>query len=325
MNTLLTLGTKTFLSNLIQGPLAGVSCAPFRRLVWQFSKPAFTCTEMISCKTLLHKPTQTQQRFIAKDPQEGPLCFQLAASNPLELGEATKIATAQGADLIDLNCGCPVKKIRSKGMGSSLLTNPTKLYKSIRAMKNNTHVPVSIKIRVQGCSDEKFNHEVARVVAEAGADFLIVHGRHWSENYGVPCRHDEIRFFVEALNIPVIGNGDIADVESLLTMLATGCAGVMIGRAGVGQPWLISQLTAALAQEKFTPPTLPVTGELFIAHIEQLAILLDDEKLAVLQARKLSKYYARRLPDAADFCAAANTCSALATLIAVTHRYFNAT
>src|SRR5579885_1783842 len=162
----LTLGNRTFPVNIIQGPLAGVSCAPFRALTWRYSKPAFSCTEMISCKTLIHQSEYSQQRFIAKDPDEGPVCFQLSGNHPVELAEATKIVTDHGADLIDLNCGCPVKKIRSRGAGSSLLSDATLLYKMICAMKASTHLPVSVKIRVQGGSDEKFNSDIAAAVQD---------------------------------------------------------------------------------------------------------------------------------------------------------------
>ena len=179
------LGSKTFPVNIIQGPLAGISCAPFRFLTWKYSQPAFSCTEMISCKTIIHQPKALQKRFVTKDPGEGPVCFQLSGSDPAELAEATKIVTDYGADLIDLNCGCPVKKIRSKGAGSKLLTDASKLHALISAMKQNTHVPVSIKIRVEN-QDEKFNADIARIVAEAGTDFLIVHGRHWTSIMKLP-------------------------------------------------------------------------------------------------------------------------------------------
>jgi tRNA-dihydrouridine synthase B len=304
----LTLGNKTFSINIIQGPLAGVSCAPFRLLTWQYGKPAFSCTEMISCKTLINTPLSAQQRFIQKDPAEGPVCFQLSGNNPLELAEAVKRVTDYGADLIDLNCGCPVKKIRSRGAGSRLLTDPVTLYKLICAMKQNTHVPVSIKIRIESIYDEKFNHEIAQVVKEAGTDFLIVHGRHWTEHYETPCNHEQIKFFVDELNIPVIGNGDIACVNSLKKMFSTGCAGVMIARAGMGQPWLIQKLIAEVNQKPFTLPTLSEIGNMFIQHIEQLAILLNNEKFAILQARKFAKYYARSLPDKTVFCERVNQC-----------------
>lgn len=314
----LTLGNKTFPVNLIQGPLAGISCAPFRLLTWRYSQPAFSCTEMISCKTLIHQPKFSYQRFVKKDAAEGPVCFQLAGSDPVELAEATKIATDYGADLLDLNCGCPVKKIRSKGAGSGLLNDPSRLYQLICAMKKNTSVPVSIKIRVEGNSDEKCNRAIAQVVCDAGADFLVVHGRHWTEHYETPCRYEEIQFFVENVKIPVIGNGDIADTISLNKMLATGCAGVMIARAGVGQPWLIRELIANMRQEKFSKPSIAETYLIFIEHVQLLAKLLSSEKLAILQARKIAKYYARCFNNKLDFCAAVNVCNDLKDLMAIT-------
>src|SRR5690349_14002979 len=104
-----------FSSNIIQGPLAGVSSAPFRRLIWKYSQPAFSCTEMISAKTLIHGDEDLKKRFITIAPDEGPVCFQLSGNNPIEIGEAVKRVTDAGASVIDLNCGCPVNKIRSKG------------------------------------------------------------------------------------------------------------------------------------------------------------------------------------------------------------------
>lgn len=318
----LQLGNKSFPVNIIQGPLAGVSCAPFRLLTWQYSQPAFTCTEMISCSTLIHKPLLSQRRFINKDRGEGPVCFQLASSDPMELAEAIKRVTDYGADLIDLNCGCPVKKIRSKGAGSSLLTEPAKLYQLICAMKKNTQLPVSIKIRVPDKVNETLNKEIAKVVDDAGADFLIVHGRHWNEHYETPCRYEAIQFFVQELKIPVIGNGDIACVDSLKKMFSTGCAGVMIARAGVGQPWLIRKLIAQMKGEEFVDPCLNEIGTVFIQHIQQLAALLVNEKFAVLQARKLTQYYARHLPNKIEFCAALNHCDNLNNFEAICLQYF---
>lgn len=318
----LQLGNKQFPNNIIQGPLAGVSCAPFRRLTWRYSKPAFSCTEMISCKTIIHQSAAALNRFIKKDSQEGPVCFQLSSNNPQELAEATKRVTDFGADLIDLNCGCPVKKIRGKGAGSSLLSDTNKLYQLMLAMKQNTHVPVSIKIRVDGRSDDKFNHEIAKVVNDAGIDFLIVHGRHWTEHYETPCRHEEIQFFVESVNIPVIGNGDIACVDSLKEMLGTGCAGVMIGRAGVGQPWLINKLTMELAQNHFQHPSSAEIAKVFIEHVDELIQLLGSEKFALLQARKFAKYYARGMENRGEFCDAVNVCEDFGKLQKICREYF---
>lgn len=318
----LVVGNKTFPINLIQGPLAGISCAPFRLLAWQHSQPAFTYTEMISCKTLIHQSRGAHQRFVFKDPAEGPVCFQLAGNDPTELATAAKIVTDYGADLIDLNCGCPVKKIRKKGAGSRLLTDPSTLYQIIRTLKQNTSVPVLIKIRVQGNSDEKFNGTIAQVIHDAGADAVVVHGRHWTENYATPCRFDDIQFFVEQLKIPVIGNGDIADADSLKKMLATGCSGAMISRAGVGQPWLIAKLAAEMQQKEFTPPSAKQIGRMLIEHVESLTKLLNSEKFSILQARKFAKYYARHLPYKLTFMEEINRCETLHDFNLSCQRYF---
>jgi tRNA-dihydrouridine synthase B len=319
----LQLGNKLFPINIIQGPLAGISCAPFRLLTWRYSQPAFSCTEMISGKTLMSKPTFLQQRFIIKDPAEGPVCFQLASSNPQELAETTKRVTAYGADIIDLNCGCPVKKIRSKGAGSRLLTDASKLYQLICAMKQNTHVPVSIKIRVEGRSNEKFHQEIVKAVQDAGADFLVVHGRHWTEHYETSCHYAHIKYFVEALKIPVIGNGDVRCSNSLKEMFATGCAGVMISRAGVGQPWLIRQLIAEFNHEPFRLPLQKEIGLMFIEHVKRLAALLNNEKLAVLQARQFAKYYGRNIENRANFCEEINSCTDMNKFAEVVSYYFH--
>jgi tRNA-dihydrouridine synthase B len=318
----LQIAQHTFSHNLVQGPLAGVSCAPFRQLVWEHGHPAFSYTEMMSCQTLIYQSKKSRERFIRKDPQEGPVCFQLSSSDLQSLAIGTKIVTDAGADLIDLNCGCPVKKIRSKKAGSHLLSQPSMIYELIKAMKNNTHCPVSIKIRVDAQSDDQFNADVAKAVADAGADFITVHGRHWTEGYDVNCSYEDITFFVDALNIPVIGNGDIACADSLRRMLATGCAGAMIGRAGVGQPWLIQQLRAALEGHDFTQPTLSEIGAMFFQHVQGLAALMNTEKFAIIQARKFAKYYARSMLNKDAFCEAMKACESLEDLEHVCQQYF---
>ena len=322
MITPLSLGNKTFPVNLIQGPLAGFSCSPFRVLTWRYSKPAFTCTEMISCKALCQQPKVSQKRYLEKNPHEGPVCFQLFGNDPKELSEATKIVTDFGADLLDLNCGCPVKKVRSQGAGSALLANPTKIYHLINSMKQNTHIPVSIKIRVDAESKDKYNSEIAKVVAESGVDFLVVHGRHWTNGYNIPCNYEQIQFFVDALKIPVIGNGDVACINSLKKMLATGCTGAMIGRAGIGQPWLIGKLIAEMNNESFSLPTPKEIGVAFLEQVQLLIKLFDNEKFAIIHARKLASCYAKRLPQRGEFSSLVNKCENLEDLKLICGQYF---
>ncbi len=318
----LKLGSQLFANNLIQGPLAGVSTAPFRELTWHYGAPAYTCTEMISCKTVLADPDLVKQRFLKSSTTEGLVCTQLSSNNPQELGQATAFVTEHGTDLIDLNCGCPVKKIRSKGAGSSLLMDPQKIFQMIQAMKNNTHLPVSIKIRVDGSSNDSFNKELVTMLADSGVDFVIVHGRNWRERYDIPCNYEQISYFVNELPMPVIGNGDIACAESLKAMFATGCAGVMIARSGVGQPWLIKQLQAELTNAEFIKPTVKEVGEMLITHMNKLTQLLKNEKFAILQTRSFAKYYARDIAEKKEFCTQLNQTEVLSEAIHLCEQYF---
>lgn len=320
-NKTLTLGQKNFPSILVQGPLAGYSCAPMRVQTWRQSTPGYCSTEMASAAHLVHA-RQQPKRFTYRHPDEGPLCFQLSGYDPEVLAKATRYVDSLGVELIELNCGCPVNKIRSKGAGSKLLSQPELLRQLVRAMRANTSAVLSIKIRVAGDQQDQDDEAIARVVEEEGADMLVVHGRHWTERYDVDCRFDAIQQFVERVDIPVVGNGDVSDVASLKRMLQTGCAGVMIGRASVGQPWLFNQLIAELQGESFSPPPTDEVGHLFIDHIEQLAAL-DSPYRAALQARTMGKYYARdRLDDKVGFIERLNQCVDLDEFRSLVSRYF---
>ncbi len=282
----------SFPINLIQGPLAGYSCWPLRLLAAQQGSVAFCYSEMLSAKDLAISK-KIAPRFSVKHPQEGPLCIQLSGTNPEELKKATEKALTFGADLIDLNCGCPVSKIRQKGAGSKLLENPALLKSLVLAMKSVSPTPVSIKIRVDGENPIPFSITAARMAEEAGIDFITIHGRHWTESYDTPCRQDQIAQIVDQLSIPVIANGDVQDTESALRLLKnTNAKGLMISRAAVGQPWIFKQIQQESQGKIFTPPSKKEMGKLLLSHINGL-IALEGEQPGILQSRKLFKYYGR--------------------------------
>lgn len=292
----ITIGKKKFESNLIQAPLAGVSCAPFRELVWQFGGVAYCCTEMLSAHQITHGLDRSP-RYQYRAPSEKFLCWQLSGNNPDVLARASAHAIANHADIIDLNCGCPQPKIRQKNCGSRLLNDEKKLSQLISAMKQDPTVPVTIKIRIDAGQGEFDDVAIAQMAEAAGADAVIVHGRHWTHDYDIPAQTEAIAQIVESVSIPVIANGDIADHYSLENIFEkTKCAGFMIGRAGVGQPWLFR----LLSDPDFKAPTLHQIGSLFLQHVEGL-IALEGEKQAILQSRRLAKYYARALENKASF------------------------
>ena len=276
---------------------------------------------MISCETLING-VKNNHRFIAKYDDEGPVCYQLSGKEPHKIAEAVKIVTDQGADLIDINCGCPVKKIRTRGTGSKLLSNPKQLYHLMNALKSSTDIPVGIKIRVDGNSSDTNNAGIIDAIKDAGIDFLVVHGRHWTDTYDIPCHYDQIQFFVENLAIPVIGNGDISCSKTLNQMFETGCDGAMIARAGVGQPWLIGELIAHAQQSEYNRPSQTDIAAIFLEHITELSKLLNSEKFAVIQARKFAKYYGRTLKERSSFTSEVNHCETLNGLESICQQYF---
>ena len=321
MITSLHLKNKIFNNNLIQGPLAGYSCAPLRLLAKQWGNPAFCCSEMLSAKHL-SESNKIAPRFSFKDPHEGPLCIQLSGNNPDDLARAADRAIALGADLLDLNCGCPVSKIRKKGAGSKLLDNPEQLTALIQSLQRDTTIPVSIKIRVDENAQHTNSLTAALIAQDAGVDFITVHGRHWTESYDQPCRIDQIAHIVSQLQIPVIANGDVTDTTSALKLLKdTGAAGIMIARAAVGQPWLFTQIKMEAQETLFTPPTATEIGQLFLQHVQGL-IALEGEKMAILQSRKLIKYYAKSVAHRADALLAANDIHTYDQLCRLVARYF---
>lgn len=282
----LQLGTLRLPHRLIQAPLAGVSCAPFRTLFSLYTPPAYAVTEMISAHSILQHQT-LNRRYLTRAPEEGRLCIQLSGENPELMYQAIDIAMQYQPDVIDLNCGCPKPKIRAKGCGSALLDSPKKLEAIVLAMRRATNVPLTVKIRVAGQTSDEAYLEAATIIEACGADAIIVHGRHHSEDYDVPAAYAQIRRVVERVNIPVIANGDVSDRTSLEhCMNVSGASAVMIGRGSIGKPWLFKALLGAPHQ-----PTKKEVHHVFQQHIHQLAALEASEQVALLQARRLLKWY----------------------------------
>lgn len=287
----LRLGTLELDNNVIQAPLAGISCSAFRRITHEQGAPAFCCTEMLS-SAKMHLKTQ-RLRYTHVAPEEGLLSFQIAGHRVEDIRRATAVCHEMGADLIDLNCGCPMRKIRTKGAGSKLLSSTKTLGEFIEAMRSETDRPLSIKIRVAGEFDDSCHREVAKTAESAGVDFMTVHGRHWQDDYDIAARLHQIAEVVDAVKIPVIGNGDVFDYPSMARMFTeTGCAGVMVARAGIGYPWLYAKLKAEDQGETYVNPAPQVIGEIFKKHLSYLR-LIESERQTVLQARRLAKHYAR--------------------------------
>ncbi len=280
------IGSLTLPHRLIQGPLAGFTCAPYRAQFAAFQQPAYCVSEMISAHDLLYRQPP---RFVSRDPAEALLAYQLCGHDPDIMARAAEILAAMGADLIDINCGCPKTKIRKKGSGSALLANPERLIQIITAIKARIRIPVTVKIRSQERAQDV---ALAVAIEQAGADGLIVDGRRWQDDYAQPCNQQSIAEIKRAVTIPVIANGDISDHVSLQTMIReTECDAYMISRAGTGRPWLYAALLdpdAKVAEQWQYRHAV----DYFMQHLRGLA-QLQNEYLALLQSKTLARYYFR--------------------------------
>lgn len=283
------IGSLTLPNRLVQGPLAGYSAAPFRQLYYQFQAPAYVVSEMISAFDVVHKH-QIDSRYLYRAPEETRLCYQLSGNDSQYMVKAALRLEQLGADLIDINCGCPKTKIRKKGAGSALLETLDHLCTIVDAVRQSIQIPLTVKVRIHGSYDDIV---LAKAIEQAGADALIIHGRHWTHDYDVPCNYHHIKQIKDNVRIPVIANGDILDLETLSKAITiSGCAAYMISRAGCGNPWLFQQLLSAHQGEFKVDNALRLAC--FITHLQGLSEL-ECERRAVMQSKTLVRYYFRNL------------------------------
>lgn len=253
---------------LLLAPMAGYSDAVFRRLCHEEGCD-LAFTEMISAKGLLHANEKT--RLLCRPgPEEGPLGVQLFGSDPTSMGVAARVVTEELGDslfCLDINCGCPARKIAGNGDGSALLLDLNLAEKVISAVVKHTTLPVSVKFRSGWDDTHMVSTDFARMAEGAGAAFLTLHPRTRMQQYSGSADWRQIEAVKQAVSLPVVGNGDVVDGPSALRMLEeTGCDGLMIGRGALGRPWVFSEIRAALSGMDFAPPEGSELSERILRH-----------------------------------------------------------
>lgn len=295
-------------------PMAGVTDAAYRRLCAEFGA-AYTVTEMVSAKAIPYSYEKTA-RLADTSGDRGPVFLQLFGSDPFDFGLAARKAAESGPAGIDINMGCPVPKVAGNGAGSALMKDPAKCAAIVAAVKRNTDLPVTVKIRAGWDKDHKNAVEVAKACEEAGADAIAVHGRTKDQMYMGQEDWDIIRQVKQAVQVPVIGNGDVTDGPSAARLLTeTGCDLVMVGRGALGNPWVFRQINAYLTNSCTLIPPPGVAERIVVIkrHIDALCALKGEDR-ALREARKHVGWYLHGLRGAAQFRRQAGELCTLADL-----------
>ena len=290
---------------VVQSPMANCTDLPFR-LIARSQGMRFAFLEMVSSEALVRNVQQTFE-LMQTLPEDRPLGAQLVGCSPDVMGEAAAKIEAMGFALVDLNLGCPVPKIVSKGGGSMLLRDPglaERIFtKVVRAVKR---IPVTVKMRL-GFSDGSGQEavQIARIAQACGVDAVAVHGRTRAQGYTGAADYEAIRRVKEAIAIPVIGNGDVVDGPSAVRLRrVSGCDGIMLGRGALGNPWIYREIEAALEDQPAPPrPDLVERKQLLLRHIS-LQAQYEAQPLGHL--RRVSSWYFKELPGVAEFRAQVN-------------------
>ena len=295
-----------FTNKLVLAPMAGITNEAFRSICKEMGAGLVVC-EMISDKALSFHNAKTI-KMTGVSQNEHPLSMQIFGADKETLVYAAKwIYENTDADIIDINMGCPVNKVAKRaGAGSSLLRDPNKVYEITKAVVEATPLPVTVKIRI-GWDENNINAvENAKMIEKAGACAIAVHGRTRAQMYSGHANLDVIKDVVEAVNIPVVGNGDIVDGPSALHMLEyTGCKAIMIGRGALGNPWIFKEINAYFAGKEFKRPSKEEIYNMIVDQYERL-LKLKGERLALLEMRSHVGWYLKGMQGSAQIKNKAN-------------------
>lgn len=296
------LGTLRLHSPFILAPLAGYSDLPFR-LLCREQGAGLCCSEMISCHGLVHGQRQTRE-LLATVEEERPVSFQLFGSDPQVMGAAAAILASLPIDALDLNMGCPVKKVTRRGAGVALMQDFCKAEAIIRAVRAASSLPLTVKFRSGLRQEAIIAADFARMAQNAGIDALTVHGRTWAQGFSGQADWRVIGAVKQAVSVPVIGNGDVLTYQDGLRMLAeTGCDGVMIGRGALGNPWVF--------REAGRPLTLAGRLPVILRHFELAERFLPGRQ-AVFRLKHHLARYLNGLPGATRLRRQLTACPSLA-------------
>lgn len=297
---MIRIGKHQLPNRLILAPMAGITDHAFRDICIE-QGAGLAVAEMLTCNTTLWDSDKNRTRLVRKK-SAGPESVQIAGSDPKMMAEAAKMQHDLGADIIDINMGCPAKKVLKKAAGSALLKDVPLVRVIIESVVNAVEIPVTLKIRTGWCPESRNGIEIARIAEDCGIQMLAVHGRTRECRFVGDVEYDTIAKIKQSISIPVIANGDIQDAaKAKWVMDYTGADGLMIGRAAQGNPWIFQQINYFLDNGTSMPEkSLTEIRDVLLSHMTELYGLYGDFK-GSLFARKHVGWYTGYLPEAHDF------------------------
>ncbi len=276
--------------------MAGVTDLPFRSLCWRLGA-GMVVAEMVSADPTLRHTRKSQLRR-QHAAESGPRSVQIAGAEPQMLADAARYNRDHGAEIIDINMGCPAKKVCKRAAGSALLRDEALVADILRSVVASVELPVTLKIRTGWSPEWRNGVRIARIAEDAGVAALAVHGRTRADRFDGRAEFDTIAAIVDAVEIPVFANGDIDSPERAAAVLAyTGAAGVMIGRAAQGRPWLCGQIAAWIDRgERLPEPDMATRGQILLGHVQALHDFHGVER-GLRIARKHVAWYLQALEE----------------------------
>ncbi|VXB02509.1 tRNA-dihydrouridine synthase B [Luteimonas sp. 9C] len=309
--------------NVVLAPMAGVTDKPFRQLCKRLGA-GLAMSEMTISDPRFWQ-TEKSLRRMDHDGEPAPVGVQIAGTEPAMLADAARYNVDHGAQIIDINMGCPAKKVCNAWAGSALMQDEGLVARILDAVVRAVDVPVTLKIRTGWCAEHRNAPTIARIAQDAGIAALAVHGRTRDQHYTGTAEYDTIAAIKAALSIPVLANGDIDSPEKALAVLRhTGVDAVMVGRAAQGRPWIFREIAHFLATgTHLAPPTLTEIRDILLGHLEALHAFYGETS-GVRIARKHLGWYAKDRPENAAFRSVVNRAETADAQLALTRDYFDA-